>query len=132
MPLLTIAGSVMLLLSLAIAWVLVAVRYLRLPGLTTLIISDEHLLKAHIDYLLMALLLYAFSLLGTTLPMSLQVAMALGAFTNPLLFIVLAIKPTVSRAPLAPVGICATLSFLVTTLGFGGAAIRVACAAMGQ
>ena len=46
----------------------------------------------------MALLLYAFSLLGTTLPIQLQAAMAIGAFTNPLLFIVIAIKPTVSRA----------------------------------
>ena len=115
----------MLILSLVLAWVAVSVRYLRLPGISAVISSDEHLVKAHIDYLLMTLLLYAFALLGITLPMPIQGCMVVGAFTNPLLFIVLAINPGISRAMLTPLGIFATLSFSVTTLGFGGAAILV-------
>ena len=131
MTILPVAGSAMLILSLALAWLLVAVRYLRVPGLTDLIVNDESLLKAHIDYLLMALLLYVFSLLEPVQPQWIQFAMAVGAFTNPLLFVLLAIRPTMSRAATAPAGIFATVSFLVTTVGFGGGAILVARAAMG-
>lgn len=123
------AGSALLLLSLAAAWLLVGVRHLRVPALRRAFPGDADLLRCHLDYLLMALLLYAFAALRAPLPPWITACLIAGAFTNPALFLATAIRPQLRRDTPPPFQVLTALSFLATTLGAAGAAIATAIAA---
>ena len=126
--LLAVVGSVCLTLALVLAWCLAGVRSSSLvkrcfPGYS-------YLLKAHLDYLMMAGLLYVFFLLFEQLrlapPPVVIAAMSLGSLTNPAGFLALALKPDLQQRPATPFGALMAASFAVTTVGYGGAAWCVA------
>jgi len=121
--LLLIAGSTYLVVSLLLAWILVGVRMFNVPALKRMFPADENLVKAHIDYILMSLLLYAFYALSDELSMFVIVPMIIGAGANPFLFVVLATKDAQSTKPGALLMSIVMLSFALTTIGFAGAAI---------
>ena len=96
--------------------------------------SYQHLLKAHIDYLMMTGLLMVFFLLFNHFHASPSRAvvfgMCAGSFMNPIGFIALAMKPTLRQQPNSPFGAIMATSFTLTTIGYTGAAWSVGLAAL--
>lgn len=125
-------GSLCLLLTLGLAWCLVGVR--SSAFMKRLFPSYQHLLKAHLDYLMMTGLLMTFFLLFSqfrvTPPPLVVVAMCAGSFMNPLGFLALAIRPTLRQTPASPFGALMAGSFSMTTVGYAGAAWCVGQAAL--
>jgi len=123
MEILAIWGSVLLITSLALAWLATFVRLVGVASLKKRFPASEHIVKAHIDYLMMSLLLFAFSLLLDAIPMALVALMIVGATVNPFLFVVLAMGEPPGKKP-GPLFTGITgLSFIATTVGFGGASV---------
>ncbi|MBX7059925.1 MAG: hypothetical protein K1X75_17825 [Leptospirales bacterium] len=116
----------LVLVALLQAWLVVGRRYLQITPLQRWIQSDADMIRSHVDFLLMALLLLSFAPLDDRVPPWLILCSLAGAVSNPLLFQILAIRPQLSRAPFSPFGIFSALSFLTATTGFGGrAALRL-------
>jgi hypothetical protein len=121
-------GSLCLTLALILAWCLVGVR--TTGFMKRWFPSYQYLLKAHIDYLMMTGLLFIFFLLFThfrlTPPPLIVVAMSVGSLVNPAAFLALAIKPDLPQRPTSVFGATVSCGFVVTTIGYGGAAWVVA------
>lgn len=121
-------GSVCLTLALVLAWCLAGVR--SSSFVKRCFPSYPYLLKAHLDFLMMAGLLYIFFLLFEHLrlapPPFIIAAMSLGSLANPAGFVALALKPDLPQRPATAFGALMALSFAVTTVGYGGAAWCVA------
>ena len=126
MDLLITVAAILVIVSLALAWVASLTLYLKIPALVKVFPSAFQLVRAHIDYLLMAMLLGVFVLLGDRQGVSyaawLRWMMVIGAVYNPLGFVVLATRT--ERGPKPGFETWATLvGFIPATLGFGGAAV---------
>jgi len=121
-------GSLSLTLALILAWCLVGVRTTKF--MKRWFPSYPYLLKAHIDYLMMTGLLFLFFLLFAhfqlTPPALIIVAMSVGSWVNPAAFLALAIKPDLPQRPASVFGATVSCSFVLTTIGYGGAAWVVA------
>jgi hypothetical protein len=121
-------GSLCLTLALILAWCLVGVR--TTGFMKRCFPSYQYLLKAHIDYLMMTGLLFIFFLLFThfrlTPPPLIVVAMSVGSLVNPAAFLALSIKPDLPQRPASVFGATVSCGFVVTTIGYGGAAWVVA------
>jgi len=131
---LVVAGSVSLTITLGLAWCLAGMRYMESGFLKKLFANYQYLLKSHIDYLLMTGLLMVFFLLFAHFQVSpssvIVLAMTIGSLLNPFGFLVLAIKPNLRQHPSTPFGAIMAGSFVLTTIGYGGAAWYVARAAV--
>lgn len=118
-------GSVLLILSIATGWLIVAKRHLSMGVIEAYIRDDENLAKAHVDYIIMGAVLLILYAVGINFPPYIVVLACLGALSNPSLFAFLSLKPDVNKALGSPFSIVSTLSFLATTVGIGGAACSV-------
>lgn len=131
---LAVVGSLCMLLALVLAWCLAGVRLSRF--MKRCFPNTQSLLKAHLDFLMMTGLLFVFFLVFTQLrltpPTAVVVAMSLGSLGNPAGFLALAIKPDLPQRPSTPFGAVMVLSFSLTTIGYGGAALYVAHAVLLQ
>lgn len=131
---LVVAGSLSLTITLVLAWCLTGMRYLDSGFLKRLFPSYAYLLKSHIDYLLMTGLLMVFFLLfdrfRVSPPSVVLIGMTVGSLLNPFGFLVLAMKPTLRQHPSTPFGAIMAGSFVLTTIGYVGAAWYVARAAL--
>lgn len=131
---LVVVGSSSLAVTLVLAWCLAGMRYLASGFLKSLFPSYQYLLKSHIDYLLMTGLLMIFYLLFVHFRVSpspmVLISMSIGSFLNPFGFLVLAIRPNLRQHPSTPFGAIMAGSFVLTTIGYGGAAWYVARAAI--
>ena len=129
MSLLVIGASVFILISLALAWLSTAVRIMRIPALQKLFPSSDNIVKAHIDFLLMALLIIALYLLGRQLnvvyPDWVIWSMLIGGFTNPFTFLIVAMYTPEEFKPGMVFSISTMTSFIVTTVGFTAAVIMI-------
>ncbi len=129
---LVVAGSVCLAITLVLAWCVAGTR--SSTFMKGLFPNFQYLLKAHIDYLLMAGLLMIFFLLLARLQVSLSpaalLAMSAGSLLNPAGYVALSMKPTISQRPASPFAIVMVSSFVLTTFGYGSAAWTVAHAAI--
>ena len=129
MSLLVIGASVFILISLALAWLSSAVRIMRIPALKKLFPSSDNIVKAHIDFLLMALLIIALYLLGRQLnvvyPDWVIWSMLIGGFTNPFTFLIVAMYTPEEFKPGMVFSISTMTSFIVTTVGFAAAVIMI-------
>lgn len=123
MVILIYSGAALLILSLILAWMLSLVKGVPRSRLSRFFSSEKALLQAHIDYILMANLLFIFALSKIEYGTLFVYAAIVGAFSNPLLFVVLAIYPNVAKKPLTPFGFASILSFSITTIGMGGCAL---------
>jgi hypothetical protein len=132
--LLAVTGCLCLSIALIEAWCLTAVRYIGIAALKRLFPGDQHLLRSHIDFLLMSGLLFVFYLLFAHLSLVpsrvVLVAMCIGSITNPLGFLALAVSPGLPRTPRSAFGMIMSASFIVTTVGYLGAAWHVGRAAL--
>lgn len=127
---LVIGASVFILFSLALAWLATAVRILNVQSLKARFPAHDNLVKAHIDYILMALLLIAFYLLGNPLPAWVLITMLIGAALNPFMFIVVAMSKPEEFRPGKLFMLVTMFSFISTTLGFAAASV-IAMSAVG-
>ncbi len=125
MKLLAISGAALILLSIATGWLIIAKKYLSLGLLERIIQSDQKLVKAHIDYIMMSLILFVFFLTGVTLPFPLILLSCGGAFANPSLFVFLSIRPDVNKKIGSTFSVISTIIFLITTAGIGGGAFYI-------
>lgn len=126
MKALVVGGSAFLLIALVLAWLLVFVRILNVKPLKKIFPASGELIRAHIDYILMSLLLFAFYAIADELPMILIATMIVGGAINPFLFIVLAMRGEENAKPGPVFTAIAMISFVSATIGFGGAAILIA------
>jgi hypothetical protein len=131
--LLVLAGSLSMILALVLAWCLVGVR--SSSFMKAVFPGYQNLLKAHLDYLMMAGLLMLFFLLfahfGLSAPLGIVIPMITGSLLNPVGFLILAMRPTTNQRPSSPFGAVMACSFSLTTVGYAGAAWVVARAAAG-
>jgi hypothetical protein len=131
---LVITGSLCLILALVEAWLLVVL--VSNPGgrLARWIPGFRDLLKSHIDYLMMALFLFAFYLLFAHFqirpPVLVILPLILGSLGNPMLFLIRAINPVWKDEPAPRFRLFMTVSCLLTTVGYGGSAWLVGSSAL--
>ncbi len=129
LSLLPVIAAVCILISLTEAWLLSLMRYLKVAFLKRLFPGYHYLVRSHIDYLLMGMLLFLFYLVLDRL--QIQVAsfwlwmMVVGAIYNPLGFLVQAIKPDAADSDNPFIKAAIMLAFLPATLGFGGSAVFI-------
>lgn len=124
-----IGASVFVLISLALAWLATAVRIMQIPALKQIFPSSDNIIKGHIDFLLMALLLIGFFLLARAYDIAYPVwavwFMIIGGFTNSFTFIIAAMHAPENFKPGPLFAIAAIVSFIITTLGFGAASVML-------
>jgi hypothetical protein len=122
---LVITGCICLAVALVEAWSLVAIfsggnsSWLarKLPGVTDLI-------KSHIDYLMMSMLLFIIFLLLSHYQRSPEFfvifSVCAGSIFNPFLFLVRAINPSLKEQPSPGFRLAMLISCLLTTVGYIG------------
>lgn len=124
-----------LFIALTIAWVLGVTLFFPEGALATRLVERDDVIRAHVDYLMMAQFLLLFFLgfrqYAIRAPYWLVGACGFGAFFNPLAFLMRGLTPKSPEAlavePHFPMQ--AALSFSLTTVGFLGAVVLIACAA---
>ena len=124
-----------LIIALTIAWVLGVSLFFTEGALAARLVERDDIIRAHIDYLMMAQFLLLFFLgfrqYAIRAPYWLVGACSFGAFFNPLAFLMRGLTPKNPAAlavePHFPMQ--AALSFSLTTVGFLGAVALIACAA---
>jgi hypothetical protein len=113
-------------IALAIAWTLGITLFFPDGTLAGLLVERADIIKAHIDYLMMAQFLFIFFLLfrqySINPPVWVVAACCFGAFFNPLAFLIRGLTPKPSVVVAIPVEphfpFQAGLSFTLTTVGF--------------
>lgn len=118
-------------IALAIAWVLGITLFFPDGALAGALVERADIIRAHVDYLMMAQFLFIFFLLfrqyAIDPPIWVVAACCFGAFFNPLAFLVrgLTPKPEVVIPVEAHFPLQAGLSFTLTTVGFLAAVVLV-------
>jgi hypothetical protein len=120
-----------LVIALALAWVLGITLFFPDGELANHLVERSDIIRAHIDYLMMAQFLFIFFLLfrqyAINPPLWLVAACSFGAIFNPLAFLIRGITPkVVAVIPVeAHFPLQALLSFSLTTIGFLGSVLLV-------
>jgi hypothetical protein len=133
---LLLVGCATMTLALIEAWCLSGIRHLQLDFMRRIFPSYQYLLKSHIDFLLMTGLLFVFYLVLTRLevtpPGLILLAIGIGSLLNPAGFLALAMKPDLPQTPFSVFGAIMAGSFVLTTVGYLGAAGFIAQAALAR
>ncbi|MEQ8232630.1 MAG: hypothetical protein RLW61_12955 [Gammaproteobacteria bacterium] len=126
------AACLWILLALVLAWCLVGLAYRVDPLLTLFPGKYTRVLQAHLDLLIMSALLLGFYASRVALPWPSAWAMAIGAFTNSSLFLLMALFPTMDPSVEQPAHwsqdiyeVYQFMSLSLTTFGFTTAAIWI-------
>lgn len=127
--LLTVTGSVCLIISLLEAWFLTGIRHLNWQFCKRWFPSDQNLLKSHIDYLMMCTLLFVSATILDLWQIKLSpivlFSTCLGSLLNPFGFLLMAVKPDIAKGSNKLFSSAMATSFLLTTLGFAGIAVNL-------
>lgn len=115
-------GCITLLIALVLAWCLVGTHAMELPAALAFFRDPDALLSAHLDFLMMTMLLFSIYAIRQPLPAWVIWPMAIGSIGNPSSFLIEAILPGVEH-PL--IGIFIMTSITLTTFGYGMAAIKL-------
>lgn len=122
------SGAVFLAASLALAWLLVAVKYM--GWFTGVFKNAKYLLSAHLDYTFMAILNWVVYLMYQSQKLSANEPIIwliiAGSFLNPFLFLVMSIVPDMSKKPTSVFGMVSSVSFTLTTAGYLWATAQIA------
>lgn len=119
--LLPLAAAICLFVALIQAWFMTMIRYLKMEGIKKLFPGYRDLVRSHIDFLMMAALIFSLYLvilkLNIELPNFICWLIAIGAIYNPLGFLFQAIKPSIAEGEglLFKLGLIA--GFLPLTIG---------------
>jgi hypothetical protein len=121
-------ATLCLTIALALAWALGITLFFPNGYLASFIFERADLIRAHVDYLMMAQFLFLFALLFRQYrivpPLWVIGASCFGAFFNPLAFLLRALHPKIDPTAIVEphFPFQAGLSFSLTTIGFLGAA----------
>lgn len=111
-----------LLIALVLAWCLVFTRGLQLQFALDIFKNTDKLLSAHLDFLMMTMLLFGFYCTRAPLPWVARWGMAIGSITNPLCFLIESMYET---HPPESYMMFAMASVTITTVGYGIGAITL-------
>lgn len=106
------------------AWLMTFARWFPIEGIDGKFLVDyKTMIRAHIDYALMALFNLGFYSTGVDLPIFACWCVAIGGFTNPSVFVVAAFDPDFWDKKIWKV--LTAISFVITTIGFVGVGITL-------
>lgn len=129
--LLPVTGCICLVVSIIEGWIMAVIRYLEFKPLKKLFPGYRYLVRSHIDYVMMAPLLFGIYLILSTLEISISKlaisALILGALYNPAGFILQAMNPEIAEgdSKLIKLGILA--GFIPATYGFCAVCLAIIC-----
>ncbi len=104
------------------AWLMTFARWFPIEGIDEKFLVDyKTMIRAHIDFALMALFNIGFYASGVELPILACWCVAVGGFTNPSVFVVAAFDPEFWDKKIWR--ILSAISFVITTVGFVGVGI---------
>lgn len=122
-------AALAMILSLALAWVATLIIYGQVHAIRKIFPATQNLIRAHIDYLMMATLLIAFYFacihLGIALPAAVIAILCFGVLYNPFGFILKAINPKTGQSDTLAGKILVCSGFLPATIGFGYASFAI-------
>lgn len=98
------------------AWMMTFAKWFPIKGMDEFIVDYKTLIRAHVDYALMALFGLGFYGLGIDLPVIACWCIAVGGFSNPTIFTIAAFDPNFWSKPFWRV--YTALSFVVSSIGF--------------
>ena len=115
-------AAICLIISLGLAWVASFILYVKTAWLKKLVKANHQLIRAHIDYLMMCMLLVVTYFIcqerDVLLPTWCIITACIGALYNPFGFIVLAFKPKMANPETTLEKARVLLGFLPATIGF--------------
>lgn len=120
-------ATLLLAIALLLAWILGVTLFFPDGDIARAIPRRDELIRAHVDFLMMAQFLFLFALLfrqyAIRPPLSVIAASCFGAFFNPLAFLRSALTPKIDPATIVPpiephFPLLAGVSFTLTTAGF--------------
>jgi hypothetical protein len=117
MEILLKGAVVMVIAALASAWIMTFARWFPVKGIDGDFLKDyKTLIRAHVDYILMALLCLA--LYGIKVPLSVTACwlVVIGGIANPSIFVIAAFNPNFWDKPVSRIYTAA--SFVISTIGF--------------
>jgi hypothetical protein len=118
MEILLIGAVLMIAAVLASAWLMTFARWFPVKGIDgDFLVDYKTMVRAHIDFALMALFCLGFYAVKVPLPVVACWLMVIGGLTNPGVFIVAAFDPDFWNKQVWKV--YTALSFAITTIGFG-------------
>jgi len=104
------------------AWLMTFARWFPIEGIDENFLVDyKTMIRAHIDYALMALFNLGFYGSGVELPIFACWCVAIGGFTNPSVFVVASFDPDFWNKKIWKV--LTAISFVITTVGFVGVGV---------
>ena len=115
-------ACISLLLALVLAWCLVFTNAIQVQAALDIFKDTDKLLSAHLDFLMMTMLLLGFYASKITLPLYVVWPMAIGSITNPTCFLLESLFPG-SEHP--AIGLFIMVSIVIATFGYGMGAIKV-------
>ncbi|QPK65197.1 hypothetical protein IVG45_09800 [Methylomonas sp. LL1] len=106
------------------AWLMTFARWFPIEGIDGKFLVDyKTMIRAHVDYALMALFNLGFYGVGIELPVIACWCVAIGGFANPTVFVIAAFDPDFWNK--TQWKIYSALSFVVTTIGFVGVGVAL-------
>ena len=129
MYLLPLAAAICLFMALVEAWFMTMVRYFKLTSVKKLFPGYGDLVRSHIDYLMMAALVFSMYLVLVELsiqpPIFILWLVFIGALYNPFGFLLQAIKPDLGNTNTFMSKLGVAIGFLPLSIGLGWSAIMV-------
>ncbi|CAN2535583.1 hypothetical+protein [Methylocapsa aurea] len=116
MEILLIGAAACITALIATAWLMTLAKWFPVAGVDALVIDYKTMIRAHIDYALMAVFCVAFYGSGVELPVVACWCVAVGGFTNPTIFTIAAFDPNFWDKAIWKYYTAAT--FVVTSVGF--------------
>lgn len=117
MSVLLIGAVACMMALIASAWLMTFARWFPIQGIDEKFLVDyKTMIRAHVDYALMALFNLAFYGSGIELPVLACWCVAIGGFANPTVFVIAAFDPNFWNK--THWKIYSAISFIITTIGF--------------
>lgn len=119
MEILLIGAAACMFALISSAWLMTFARWWPIDGIDGKFLVDyKTMIRAHVDYALMAVFNLGFYGLGIELPVIACWCVAIGGFTNPTVFVIAAFDPEFWSKKQWRV--YSAISFVITTIGFVG------------
>lgn len=116
MEVLLIGAVIMIAAVLIAAWLMTFAKWFPIPGVDVFLTDYNAMIRAHIDFVLMALFCLAFYAIKIPLPVEACWLVVIGGITNPTIFIIAAFDPDFWSKMIWKV--YAAFSFIIATTGF--------------
>ncbi len=98
------------------AWLMTFAKWFPIKAVDRFVVDYKTMIRAHVDYALMAVFGLGFYGIGVELPVIACWCLAIGGFSNPTVFTVAAFDPNFWNKKIWKV--YTAISFVVTTVGF--------------